>query len=76
VTREVLARVATPAATATHKPIPHIDVVEKLIEARGFRQIGVVREENAVSSEVMRIFRRGRLELRIPGMPFRDRLEE
>jgi len=39
-TREELARVATPAATATHKPIPHIAVVEKLIEALGFRQIG------------------------------------
>ena len=44
-TREELARVATPAATATHKPISHIAVVEKLIEALGFRQIGVVREE-------------------------------
>ena len=47
-TREELARVATPAATATHKPIPHIAVVEKLIEALGFRQIGVVQEEYAV----------------------------
>ena len=27
-TREELARVKTPAATATHKPIPHIAVVE------------------------------------------------
>jgi two-component system, NtrC family, response regulator GlrR len=38
-TREELARVATPAATAAHKPIPHIAVVEKLIKALGFRQI-------------------------------------
>ena len=36
-TREELARVATPAATATHKPIPHIAVVDKLIEALSFR---------------------------------------
>lgn len=55
-TREELARVATPAATATHKPIPHIAVVEKLIEALGFRQIGVVLEEYAVSSDGMRMF--------------------
>ena len=55
-TREELARVATPAATATHKPIPHIAVVEKLIEALGFRQIGVVREEYVVSSDGMRMF--------------------
>ena len=55
-TRDELARVATPAATATHKPIPHIAVVEKLIEALGFRQIGVVREEYAVSADGMRMF--------------------
>ena len=48
-TREQLARVATPVGTATHKPIPHI-------EALGFRQIGVVREEYAVSSDGMRMF--------------------
>ena len=55
-TREELSRVATPAATATHKPIHHIAVVEKLIEALSFRQIGVVREEYAVSSDEMRMF--------------------
>jgi hypothetical protein len=55
-TREELARVATPVGTAAHKPIPHIAVVEKLIEALGFRQIGVVREEYAVSSDGMRMF--------------------
>src|SRR3974377_72657 len=55
-TRDELARVATPAATAPHKPTPHIAVVEKLIEALGFRQIGVVREEYAVSSDGMRMF--------------------
>ena len=53
-TREELARVKTPAGTPTHKPIPHIAVVEKLIEALSFRQIGVVREEYAVSSDGMR----------------------
>ena len=37
--RQELARVATPAATATHKPIPHIAVVEKLIEELGSRQL-------------------------------------
>jgi hypothetical protein len=54
-TREELSRVETPA-TATHKPIPHIAVVEKLIEALGFRQIGVVQEEYAVSSDGMHMF--------------------
>ena len=55
-TREELARVVTPAATATHKPIPHIAVVERLIEALSFRQIGVVLEEYAVSADGMRMF--------------------
>ena len=55
-TREELTRVVTPAATATHKPIPHIAVVEKLIEALSFRQIGVVREEYAVSADGMKMF--------------------
>jgi hypothetical protein len=49
-------RVKTPAATATHKPIPHITVVEKLMEALSFRQIGVVREEYAVSYDGMKMF--------------------
>jgi hypothetical protein len=47
--------VKTPAGTASHRPIPHITVVEKLIEALGFRQIGVVREEYAVSSDGIRM---------------------
>ena len=55
-TRSELGQVPTPAATATHKPIPHIEVVEKLIETLSFRQIGVVREEYAVSKEGMRMF--------------------
>ena len=55
-TRDELSRAATPVGTATHKPIPHIAVVEKLIEALGFRQIGVVREEYAVSSDGMKMF--------------------
>jgi hypothetical protein len=38
-TLEELARVATPAASATHKPILHIAVVEKLIEALGFARL-------------------------------------
>jgi hypothetical protein len=55
-TREQLSCVPTPNATATHKPIPHIEVVEKLVEALSFRQIGVVREEYAVSADGMKMF--------------------
>ena len=50
--------VACPHAARDSNPqtIPHIQVVEKLIEALGFRQIGVVREEYAVSGDGMKMF--------------------
>jgi len=54
--REELPRVSTPAGTATHKPIPHNTVVEKLSEALSFRRIAVVREEYALSSDGMKMF--------------------
>jgi hypothetical protein len=54
--REELALVPTPSGTATHKPIPHIDVVKGLIETMGFRHIAVVHEEYAVSSDGMKMF--------------------
>jgi hypothetical protein len=54
--REQVAGVPTPAGTSTHKPIPHIDVIEKLVETLSFRQIGVVHEEYAVSRDGMRMF--------------------
>ena len=54
--REQLALVPTPLATRTHKPVPHIDVVNAIIETLGFRHIGVVRDEYAVSRDGMRLF--------------------
>jgi len=69
-TREQLSRVPTPSATATHKPIPHIEVVEKLIEALSFRQIGVVREEYAVSVDGMKMFGVMDLTSGFQGCPF------
>src|SRR5690348_3477781 len=56
ITREELALVPTPPATKTHQPIPHHEIVRALIETLGFRQIGVVRDEYAVSSDGMRMF--------------------
>lgn len=54
--REELALVPTPAATATHRPIPHHEIVEALVETLSFRQIGVVNEEYAVSPDGMKMF--------------------
>jgi hypothetical protein len=54
--RAELAQVPTPASTATHRPIPHLDIVETLVETLSFRQIGVVHEEYAVSPDGMKMF--------------------
>jgi hypothetical protein len=54
--RDELAQVPTPAGTATHKPIPHIDVVNGVIETLGFRHIAVVNDEYAVSRDGMKMF--------------------
>src|ERR1019366_7413127 len=55
-TREELALVPTPAGTATHKPIPHVEVIQALTETLGFRHISVVRDEYAVSRDGMKMF--------------------
>jgi hypothetical protein len=38
------------------RPVPHIEVVNALVEALGFRHIGVVREEYAVDKSSMKMF--------------------
>ena len=55
-TRQQLAAVPTPPATATHRPVPHAEIVEALVETLGFRHIGVVRDEFAVSRDGMKMF--------------------
>jgi hypothetical protein len=54
--RDELSVVPTPQATATHKPIPHIEVVNGLMETLGFRHISVVKDEYAVSKDGMKMF--------------------
>ena len=44
-TRQELAEVPTPSGTATHRPVPHVEVVETLVETLSFRHIGVVRRK-------------------------------
>src|SRR6476660_10319748 len=55
-TRQQLMAVPTPPATATHRAVPHAEVIEALIETLGFRHIGVVRDEYAVSKDGMKMF--------------------
>src|SRR2546427_887962 len=56
ISRAELAQIPTPPATPTHIPIPHIEVVESLIETLSLRHIAVVAEEFAVSSDGMEMF--------------------
>ena len=55
-TRPQLAAVPTPLGTATHRPVPHAEVVEALVETLSLRHIGVVREEYAFSKDGMKMF--------------------
>jgi hypothetical protein len=54
--REELKAIPTPEGTPTHRPVPHHEIVQALVETLGFRNIGVVRDEFAVSSDGMRMF--------------------
>lgn len=68
--RSELVRIPVPTATATHKPVPHHEIVEALIETLGFRHIGVVGEEYAVSSDGMKMFGVIDLETQMEGCRF------
>jgi hypothetical protein len=54
--RDQLARIPAPAATATHQPLAHGEVVQALIETLAFRHIGVIADEYAVTPDGMRMF--------------------
>lgn len=55
-TRQQLSAVPTPLGTATHRPVPHAEIVQVLVETLGFRHIGVVQDEYAVSKDGMKMF--------------------
>jgi hypothetical protein len=69
-TRLQLAAVPTPLGTATHRPVPHAEVVEALVETLSFRHIGVVTEEYAVSKDGMKMFGVLDLDTGMPGCRF------
>src|SRR5688572_12582597 len=51
-----LSLLPTPVGTATHRPIPHHEIVNALIETLGFRHIGVHKMEFAVSGDGNKMF--------------------
>jgi hypothetical protein len=67
--RQDLLALTTPEATATHKPIPHMEVVQALIETLGFRRLSVVNDQYAVTPDGMRMF--GVLALDVEGSGIR-----
>ena len=54
--REELTTIPAPEGSSTHRPIPHHEIVAALIETLSFRQIGIVRDEFAVSANGMKMF--------------------
>jgi hypothetical protein len=70
ITREQLALMPTPPGTETHKVIPHIEVVNAIVETLGFRHIGVHREEYAVSNDGNKLFGLMELEHTFEGCRF------
>jgi hypothetical protein len=56
ISREELASIPTPPATRTHRPVPHHEIAQALVETLSFRHIGVLKDEYAVSSNGMKMF--------------------
>ncbi len=56
ISRDELALVPTPPSTATHRPVPHHEIVQALVETLGFRHISAVHDEYAVSPDGMKMF--------------------
>ncbi len=72
-TRQQLAAFPTPLGTATHRPVPHAEVIEALLETLSFRHIGVVKDEYAVSHDGMKMFGVLDLDTGLRGVPLFDR---
>ncbi len=68
--RTELAQIPVPEATRTHRPVPHHEIVEALVETLSFRHIGVVSEEYAVSPDGMKMFGVLDLETQMDGCRF------
>jgi Domain of unknown function (DUF932) len=68
--RTELAQIPVPQATRTHRPVPHHEIVEALVETLSFRHIAVVNEEYAVSPDGMKMFGVLDLETQMEGARF------
>lgn len=70
VDREFLSKLPIPEGTDTFQPIPHIRIVEALIETLGFRHIKVANDEYAVSHDGAKMFGLIELDYEFSGVRF------
>lgn len=56
ISRADLALITTPEPTDTFKPVPHIELVNALIETLSFRHINVISDEYVTDNEGMKMF--------------------
>ena len=68
--RADLVTIPVPEATESFKPIPHVHVVNSLVEALGYRHISVVNDEYAVSEDGMKFFGVLEIETQFTGCRF------
>lgn len=68
-TRDQLVTILPPEGTDTFRPIQHSHLIDEVHEALARRQIGVVKDEYAVSDDGMKLF--GVLDLAVSGSDFR-----
>jgi hypothetical protein len=69
-TRQQLAVVATPLGTATHRPVPHAEIVEALVEALSSGRSTWSKRNSAVSKDGMKMFGVLDLDTGIPSCRF------
>lgn len=63
INRDALRALPLPEETDTFKPIPHYDLVDRILQSLSYRRLSVVREEYAVSPDGMKLF--GLIELNV-----------
>jgi hypothetical protein len=68
--RAELVEILPPEGTDTFKPIPHIELVNSILEGLSFRHINIVKDEYAVSEDGMKLFGVMELETGFDGSRF------
>jgi len=69
-TRDQLVTIPAPDGTDTFKPIPHVQLVNSLVEGLSFRHLSVVRDEYAVSDDGLKLFGLLEIEAGFEGVRF------